>query len=92
MSYYQSKNAPQSYIKTMPLVLLRSGEDISKVIKPSIFPQNSFYTHELQKNGEIDVKQIRSSDNLADLFTKSLPAATFKKIVHNIGMCRFKDL
>ena len=58
-------------MKTMLLVLLRSGEDISKVIKPSIFPQNYFYTYELQKNGEIDVKQIQLSDNLADLFTKT---------------------
>ena len=79
-------------MKTMLLVLLRSGEDISKVIKPSIFPQNYFYTYELQKNGEIDVKQIQLSDNLADLFTKSLPAATFKKIVHNIGMRQLKNL
>ena len=39
------------------------------------------YTHELQKSGDIDVKQIRSTDNLTDLFTKSLPTATFKKIV-----------
>ena len=38
-----------------------------------------FYTHELQKSGEIDVQQIRSSDNLADLFTKSLLTSTFKK-------------
>ena len=40
----------------------------------------------------LDVKQIRSSDNLADLFTKSLPTATFKKILYNIGMRRLKDL
>ena len=39
-----------------------------------------FYTRELQKSGEIDVQQIRSSDNLADLFTKSLPTSTFKKL------------
>jgi hypothetical protein len=51
-----------------------------------------FYTHELQKSGDIDVKQIRSSDNLADLFTKTLPTATFKKLVNNIGMRRLKDL
>jgi hypothetical protein len=25
-----------------------------------------FYTHKLQKSGDIDVKQIRSSDNLAN--------------------------
>jgi hypothetical protein len=49
-------------------------------------------THELQKSGDIDVKQIRSSDNLVDLFTKTLPTATFKKLVNNIGMRRLKDL
>ncbi|XP_047257587.1 secreted RxLR effector protein 161-like [Capsicum annuum] len=31
-----------------------------------------------KKNGDIDVQQIRSSDNLADLFTKFLPIATFE--------------
>ena len=30
-----------------------------------IFPK-FFYTHELQKDGEIDVQQTRSNDNLAD--------------------------
>jgi hypothetical protein len=61
--------------------------DRTKHISPKFF-----YTHELQKSGNIDVKQICSSDNLVDLFTKSLPTATFKKIVYNIGMCRLKDL
>ena len=55
--------------------------DITKHISPKLF-----YTHELQKSGEIDVQQIRSSDNLADLFTKSLLTLTFKKLIHNIGM------
>ncbi len=50
-----------------------------------------FYIHELQKNGDINVQQIRSSDNVVDLFTKSPPIATFKKMVHKIGMQRFKD-
>jgi len=40
----------------------------------------------------LDVKQIRSSDNLTDLFTKTLPTATFKKLVNNIGMHRLKYL
>jgi hypothetical protein len=40
--------------------------DRTKHISPKFF-----FTHELHKSGEIDVKQIRSSDNLADLFTKS---------------------
>ena len=51
-----------------------------------------FYTHELQKNGEINVQQIRSSDNLADLFTKALPTSTFRKLVMGIGMRNLKDL
>ena len=41
-----------------------------------------FYTHELQKSGEIDVQQIRSNDNLAYLFTKSLSTSTFKKLIY----------
>ena len=51
-----------------------------------------FYTHELQNSGEINVQQIRSDDNLADLFTKAMPTTTFKKLVHQIGMLQVKDL
>lgn len=40
--------------------------DRTKHISPKLF-----FTHDLQKNGDIDVRQIRSSDNPADLFTKS---------------------
>jgi len=61
--------------------------DRTKLISPKFF-----YTRELQKSGYIDMKQIRSSDNLTDLFTKTLPIATFKKLVNNIGMQRLKDL
>ena len=46
-----------------------------------------FYTHELQKSGEIDIQQVRSSDNLADLFMKSLLTSTFKKLIYKIGIC-----
>ena len=38
--------------------------DRTKHISPKFF-----FTHDLQQNGEIEVQQIRSSDNLADLFT-----------------------
>ena len=62
-------------------------EDKTKHISPKFF-----YIHELQKNGEIDVQQIRSSDNLADLFTKSLSTSTFKKLIHKIGMRQLKDI
>ena len=59
----------------------------TKYISPKFF-----HTHELQNNGEIDIQQIRSSDNPADLFTKTLPDATFKKFLRQIGMRRLKDL
>ncbi|XP_073129132.1 secreted RxLR effector protein 161-like [Henckelia pumila] len=61
--------------------------DRTKHISPKFF-----YTHELQENGDIDVHQICSSDNVADLFTKALPTSTFKKLVHKIGMHQLKDL
>ena len=51
-----------------------------------------FLKHELQKKGDIDVQQIRSIDNLVDLFTKALPTSIFEKLVHKIGMRRLKDL
>ena len=61
--------------------------DKTKPISPKFF-----YTHELQKKCEIDVKQIRSCNNLADLFTKTLPSTTLKKLRYDIGMRRLKDL
>ncbi|KAK9088738.1 hypothetical protein Scep_027820 [Stephania cephalantha] len=61
--------------------------DRTKHISPKFF-----YAHELQKNGEINVKQIRSSDNLADLFTKALPTTTFKRLTYGIGMRKLKDI
>ena len=61
--------------------------DRTKHISPKFF-----FTHELQKKGDIDVQQIPSSDNLADLFTKALPTSTFEKLVHKIGMRRLKNL
>ncbi|XP_059284817.1 uncharacterized protein LOC132038110 [Lycium ferocissimum] len=61
--------------------------DRTKHISPKLF-----FTHELQKNSDINVQQIRSSDNMADLITKSLSTATFEKMVHKIGMRRLKYL
>ncbi|KAL0347632.1 UNVERIFIED_CONTAM: hypothetical protein Scaly_1779200 [Sesamum calycinum] len=59
----------------------------TKYISPKFFS-----THDLQKNGDIDVQQVRSSENLVDLFTKALPTAIFKKLIYNIGVRHFKDL
>ena len=39
-----------------------------------------FYPHALQANGEIKILQTKSCDNLADLFTKSLPKVIIPEI------------
>ncbi|CAA7046521.1 unnamed protein product [Microthlaspi erraticum] len=62
--------------------------DRTKHIPPRFFS----YTQELQKNQEVDIEYIRSSDNAADLFTKALPTTVFKKHVHSIGMRRLQNL
>ena len=51
-----------------------------------------FYTHELQKNGDIEVQQVRSCDNPVDILTKSLPTSTFEKLRSNMGMWRLKGI
>jgi hypothetical protein len=51
-----------------------------------------FYPHELQQHREISILQIKSCDNHADLFMKSLSLAIFDKCVKDIGMRRLKDL
>ena len=52
--------------------------DRTKHISPKLF-----YTYDLEENGNIIVQQICSKDNLSDLFTKSLPTATFEKLVRS---------
>ena len=61
--------------------------DWTKHISPKFF-----FTYDLQQNGEIEVQQIRSGDNLADLFTKALPTSTFEKLRYKIGMRRLRDI
>ena len=61
--------------------------DRTKHISPKFF-----FTRDLQKDGEINVQQIRSSENLADLFTKSLPGTIFEKLVYDIGLRRLRDI
>jgi hypothetical protein len=61
--------------------------NLTKNISPKFF-----YPHELQKQGEVNILQFRSCDNLADLFTKSLPATTFKRYIQETGMKFLSDL
>ncbi|KAI5650341.1 hypothetical protein M9H77_36346 [Catharanthus roseus] len=91
----KSNNCNLSSVKRIPTILygdnaayiaqLKGGYikgDTTKHILPKFF-----FTHQVQRNGEIDVQQVRSCDNLADLFCKVLSIATFKKLICKIGMC-----
>ena len=53
-----------------------------------------FFTHDLQQNGEIEVQQIRSSDNLADFIysLRHCQRQTFEKLRYKIGMRRLRDI
>ncbi len=62
--------------------------DRTKHILPKFFT----YAQELEKNKDIDIQYVRSSENVADLFTKALPTTMFRKHVHNIGMRHLRDL
>lgn len=54
--------------------------------KTNIFYQD-FYSHMIFKRMmNINVQQIHSNNNITDLFIKSLPTATFEKMVHKIEM------
>jgi hypothetical protein len=55
--------------------------NVTKYITPKFF-----YLHELHVNGEISILQIKSCNNLVDLFTKSLPYTIFSKCVDGIDM------
>jgi len=51
-----------------------------------------FFTHDLQRNGNIEIQKIHSCENLANLFTKSLPRRTFEQLVHKIGLRHLDDI
>jgi hypothetical protein len=55
--------------------------NITKYISPKLF-----YPHKLQQEGEINILPTKSCDNIADLFTKSLPSFSFEKCIKGIGM------
>jgi hypothetical protein len=55
-------------------------------------PLKLFYPLELQKNEKINILQIKSCDNHANLFTKLLTLAIFDKCVKGVGMRMLKDL
>jgi hypothetical protein len=74
-----------TYVVQMQLGCVKSN--VIKHITPKFF-----YPHKLQVNSENSIMQIKSCNNLADLFTKSLPYTTVSKCVAGIGMRRLRDL
>ena len=78
-------------MKTILRVLNKSKKGNIKGDRTKHISPKFFFIHELQKSHEIEVKQIRSSDNAADLFTKAFPSSTFKKLTYDIGMHRVCD-
>jgi len=61
--------------------------DRTKHISPKFFS-----TRELEEAGKINIQHIRSNENLADLFTKSLIPKKFGELVFKIGMRRLRDV
>ena len=76
-------------MKIMQLVLHKfsQGMCLTKHINPKFF-----YVHELQKMNEVRILHTKSCDNLADLFTKSIPASSFERCIHGIGMRRLREM
>jgi hypothetical protein len=67
-------------------------EEYIKGDKTKYISSKFFSTHDLQKNDLINIFQIRSSDNLADLFTKSFPRNIFEQLSHKIDIYHLKDV
>ena len=57
-----------------------------------IFPKFFSFSQELDKDKEINIQYIRSSDNVADLFTKALPTTTLRNLTRDIEMRHMQDL
>ncbi|XP_021742758.1 uncharacterized protein LOC110708844 [Chenopodium quinoa] len=86
------KEAPTTLYEDNAACIAQLKEGYIKGDRTNHILPKFFFTHDLQNNGDINVLQIRSSENLANLFTKALPTATLKKLVYRIGLRRLKDL
>ncbi|KAL4558583.1 hypothetical protein LXL04_036784 [Taraxacum kok-saghyz] len=73
-------------------ILYEDIVSVSKATTPIIYHQSSFSPMTFKKKCDINIHKIQSCNNLADLFTKSLPTSKFEKMVRNIGMRRFKKI
>ena len=89
---YFSKEVPTTLYEDNAECIVQLKNEYIKGDKTKHISPKFFFTHDLQTKGDINVQLIRSTNNLADLFIKALPTATFERLVHSIGMRRFRDL
>ena len=80
---FRSLNA--ACIEQMKLGFIKG--DNTKHISPKFF-----YNQQQQQLLNIQVNQVSSENNVADLFIKSLPKSTIEKHVRSIGMRRLSEL
>jgi len=69
---YQSIEILQYYLKTMLHASLKWRKDTSKTAEPNTYSKFFSFNQEVEKDKEINIQYIRSSDNATDLFTKAL--------------------
>lgn len=62
--------------------------DRVKHINPHIFG----YTQELTDSGQIEIRKVASADNIADVFTKALPAPQHRKLIAAAGIKTLAEL
>ena len=87
MDYPPSEVMLPNYIILYALHKLKKNSFKGDKIK-HIFPK-FFYIHQLQKSNQNAIQRVRSSDNLANLFTNAFSTSILKKL---IGIHRLKGL
>ncbi|KAM1090300.1 hypothetical protein ACFX19_018156 [Malus domestica] len=79
-------NSPTVIYEDNAACVAQMKERFIKCDKTKHISPRFFSVHELQKGKVIEIRQIRSNENLADLFTKSLPKCTFQKLADYVGL------
>ena len=73
--------------------MYRSNEERIHQMRPNqTHTPKVTFSQKLEKDKKINIQYIRSSDNAADLFTKTLPTTTLRKLIRDIGMSHLRDL
>ena len=85
-------NSPTIIYEDNTSCIEQVSEDFIKGDRTKHIAPKLFFAHDLQIYKIVKVKQIQSIENLADLFTKSLPLKRFEQLVHKIGMCHLRDI